>query len=65
MNGRSRDICGAQEVLIRLLGRDNEVSRPRSALCCHPERSEGSDAPGTEILRYAQDDRTGCDGEKS
>ncbi len=23
---------------------------------CHPERSEGSDAPGTEILRCAQDD---------
>src|SRR5213592_1728231 len=23
---------------------------------CHPERSEGSDMPGTEILRCAQDD---------
>jgi hypothetical protein len=26
---------------------------------CHPERSEGSISPGTEILRCAQDDRTG------
>jgi hypothetical protein len=26
---------------------------------CHPERSEGSDAPCTEILRCAQDDKTG------
>ena len=25
---------------------------------CHPERSEGSDSPGTEILRCAQDDKT-------
>jgi hypothetical protein len=24
---------------------------------CHPERSEESDAPGTAILRCAQDDR--------
>ena len=24
---------------------------------CHPERSEGSDSLGTEILRCAQDDR--------
>src|SRR5713226_6685380 len=29
------------------------------ALSCHPERSEGSDVPGTEILRCAQDDRPG------
>jgi hypothetical protein len=28
------------------------------AQACHPERSEGSDTPGTEILRCAQDDRT-------
>jgi hypothetical protein len=26
---------------------------------CHPERSEGSDAPATEILRFAQDDIPG------
>ncbi len=25
---------------------------------CHPERSEGSDWQGTEILRCAQDDKT-------
>ena len=44
---------------------DDERSHPRSATACHPERSEGSDAPGTEILRCAQDDRTGFDGEHS
>src|SRR5712692_9958170 len=27
------------------------------ALSCHPERSEGSDVPGSEILRCAQDDK--------
>src|SRR5229473_7930422 len=28
----------------------------RTVTPCHPERSEGSDSPGTEILRCAQDD---------
>jgi len=28
----------------------------------HPERSEGSDSPGTEILRCAQDDMRGWEG---
>src|SRR5260221_14793061 len=31
----------------------------RTVTPCHPERSEGSDSPGTEILRCAQDDRAG------
>jgi hypothetical protein len=26
-------------------------------MTCHPERSEGSDWPGAEILRCAQDDK--------
>ena len=29
----------------------------RLAVDCHPERSEGSDSPGTEILSAAKDDR--------
>ena len=28
---------------------------------CHPERSEGSAWPGSEILRCAQDDKIGFD----
>ncbi len=44
---------------------DNEFSRPRSARCCHPERSEGSVSMGTQMLRCAQHDRTGFDGENS
>ena len=31
----------------------------RHAVECHPERSEGSDSLGTEILRCAQDDMRG------
>jgi DNA mismatch repair protein MutL len=46
---------------------DNELSQ--SGMGCHPftsfrassERSEGSDAPGAEMLRCAQDDKTGFD----
>src|SRR5450759_4566617 len=34
-------------------------------MSCHPERSEGSDWPGTEILRCAQDDKTGFGWENS
>jgi hypothetical protein len=38
-------------------GRDDEFVQPNPVIfACHPERSEGSDAPGTEILRCAQDD---------
>jgi beta-ketoacyl-acyl-carrier-protein synthase II len=50
----------------------NELSPARSSLvchpftpACHPERSEGSDAPTTEILRCAQDDTTGFDRGRS
>src|SRR5216683_8298853 len=32
----------------------------RTVTPCHPERSEGSDSPGTEILRCAQDDSIVC-----
>src|SRR6266568_1632306 len=32
-----------------------------AALACHPERSEGPVSMGREILRCAQDDRTGVD----
>ena len=32
------------------------VTRAGRYAWCHPERSEGSDSPGTEILRCAQDD---------
>ncbi len=32
-----------------------------SEQACHPERSEGSDSPGTEILRCAQDDNADFD----
>ena len=35
---------------------DNELYQPKAVIGCHPERSEGSDVPGTEILRCAQDD---------
>jgi hypothetical protein len=35
---------------------DNDFFQSRSVQGCHPERSEGSDALSTEILRYAQDD---------
>jgi hypothetical protein len=35
----------------------NKFSHPPSVMSCHPERSEGSDWPGTEILRCAQDDK--------
>jgi phosphoribosylformylglycinamidine synthase len=34
-------------------------------LVCHPECSEGSDVPGTEILRFAQDDIPGPGRETS
>jgi len=37
----------------------NEYSHPPPGMSCHPERSEGSAWPGTEILRCAQDDMTG------
>jgi hypothetical protein len=37
---------------------DNEYSQPRSGIFCHPERSEGSLSMGTEMLRFAQHDRT-------
>ncbi|HEU0002187.1 MAG TPA: phosphoribosylformylglycinamidine synthase subunit PurS, partial [Ktedonobacteraceae bacterium] len=36
--------------------RPDEFSLSPSASGCHPERSEGSDVPDTEILRCAQDD---------
>ncbi|HEV2580663.1 MAG TPA: glycosyltransferase family 4 protein [Ktedonobacteraceae bacterium] len=35
---------------------DNKYSKPSSVIGCHPERSEGSGSPGTEILRCTQDD---------
>ena len=47
------------------VGADNEHDQTRSGKGCHPERSEGSDLPGTEILRCAQDDITGFGGEHS
>ncbi len=37
--------------------RGDRLGRP--AVACHPERSEGSNSPGTEILRCAQDDMLG------
>ncbi len=37
---------------------DNEVYQAPSVIVCHPERSEGSVSMGTEILRFAQDDKT-------
>ncbi|MGH2494579.1 MAG: DUF5682 family protein [Ktedonobacteraceae bacterium] len=37
-------------------------ARKESRMGCHPERSEVSVSPNTEILRYAQDDKTDCDG---
>src|SRR2546426_134094 len=33
---------------------DKEFSRARSAMLCHPERSEGSSSMGREMLRCAQ-----------
>jgi hypothetical protein len=53
---------------------DNEISQPRSGMCCHSERSEESALAQSEILplRFtqgfgscAQDDRTDFDREKS
>jgi len=40
---------------------DYEFSRPRSAMLCHPERSEGSSSMAREMLRCAQHDRSGFD----
>jgi hypothetical protein len=37
-------------------GRDYEHSQARSAMGCHAERSEASDASATEMLRCAQHD---------
>ncbi len=37
---------------------DNEFYQATSVIVCHPERSEGSVSMGTEILRFAQDDKT-------
>ena len=41
--------------------RPDNFYQPPSGMSCHPERSEGSDWPDTEILRCAQDDTTGFD----
>ena len=42
------------------VGADNDCyhAKAGSEPAGHPERSEGSDAPGPEILRCAQDDMT-------
>ncbi len=37
---------------------DYDFYQPRSGMCCHPERSEGSLSMGKELLRCAQHDRT-------
>jgi len=47
------------------VGADDDFSQARSAMICHPERSEGSDSPGAEILRCAQDDIAGFGCESS
>src|SRR6266496_871702 len=44
---------------------DNEFSPPPSVQHCHPERSEGSLAMGTEMLRSAQHDRISFGWENS
>src|SRR6266702_8941087 len=36
----------------------NEIYQPTSVKCSHPERSEGSVSMGTQMLRFAQHDRT-------
>ena len=44
---------------------DNDFSRSRSVMGCHPERSEGSLGLSREILRFAQDDMAGFGRETS
>src|SRR5579864_6425887 len=39
---------------------DDDLLQTRSVKSCHPERSEGSDISGSEILRCAQDDMPAC-----
>ncbi len=55
----------APEHCLYLLKRPNEHSSPKAGLICHPECSEGSTSPTTEILRCAQDDIPAFDGECS
>ena len=55
----SGDWHGVRATFLRAGSRATASRARRHAVECHPERSEGSDAPGTEILRCAQDDRPG------
>jgi len=44
-------------MLWQMWRRNDDFYQPKLVILeCHPERSEGSDAPVTEILRCAQDD---------
>src|SRR5712692_7716641 len=55
LGARSIVACGFQGDRLTRQAPCRRVSL--EALSCHPERSEGSAVPGTEILRCAQDDR--------
>src|SRR5438105_14305010 len=49
--------CQSLLLLSRRLERRLPVSGLEKGPACHPERSEGSGSPYTEILRFARDDR--------
>src|SRR5712692_5788899 len=57
LGARSIVACGFQSDRLTPQAACRRVSL--EALSCHPERSEGSAVPDTEILRCAQDDRPG------
>src|SRR5216684_8027522 len=56
---KQRARAGASPIGVTLLSRATTSIAWWHAVECHPERSEGSDLPGTEILRCAQDDMRG------
>src|SRR6266568_5147390 len=48
-----------------IVGADYEISRPRSAMFCHPSPREGSLSMGKQMLREARGDRTDLEWENS